>query len=159
MNALLTALEPVGAAVVFSIVWFVRSQDNDVSREDWDWYKFGATFAVGLVVALGIYQSSADLTMATFETRMAMYTGYVVILQGAIQSALRTVRPHFRAILYGQGPPDEDQDQTQDEDQNQSQVPAWRYSGPETGAGLWAVDPDRYRSEEQEEDHDSETGR
>lgn len=88
----LQALEPLAAAVIFSVLWFVRSKDGNITLDDWHWQKFAATFLVGLVVTIGMASSGVPLESEHFFERMTQYTGTVVLVQGAIQAAVRNLR-------------------------------------------------------------------
>lgn len=88
----LQILEPLAAAVIFSVLWFVRTNDGNISADDWDWKKFAATFVVGLAVTLGMASTGVPLESEHFFERMTQYTGTVVLVQGMIQAAVRNFR-------------------------------------------------------------------
>lgn len=82
------------AAVMYAGTQFVKKWPTD-KPEEFDWYKFGATVGLGLVI--GIISASRGIVpdQTSVELQLGLYAGATVIIENAIKIVVRVVRKYL----------------------------------------------------------------
>lgn len=78
---LLIVILTVIAAAIYGIIFFFKAWMTTIPKPPFDYYKFGATLIVAIIVGLIAAFSGATLDEAMFLAQMAEYGFYVAMVE------------------------------------------------------------------------------
>ena len=96
---LATVAQTVGAAVVYSLLFYLKKKAGDTNGDvSFDYYKIGATIVVGAFVGVSYALAGSPLDSEALTTQLVAMGGTVALVEGVLKTVYRAVVKQSRSV-------------------------------------------------------------